>query len=72
MVAVAVELIGSGMNGLGSYLVQEQGGTAGVVPLLAVAALSGLLGLLLNAVLTGADRRVFRWHHLHTAAADAV
>jgi NitT/TauT family transport system permease protein len=72
VVAVAVELIGSGMNGLGSYLVQEQSGTAGVVPLLAVAVLSGLLGLLLNAVLTGADRRVFRWHHLRTAAADAV
>lgn len=71
VVAVAVELMGSGMDGLGSYLIQEQSGTAGVAPLLAVAALSGLLGLLLNAVLVGADRRVFRWHHLRTAAADA-
>ena len=70
VVAVAVELIGSGMNGLGSYLVQAQSGTAGVVPLLAVAVLSGVLGLLLNAILAGVDRRVFRWHHLQTAAAD--
>lgn len=70
VVAVAVELMGSGMGGLGGYLLQEQSGTAGVVPLLAVAVLAGLLGLLLNAVLAGADRRVFRWHHLQTATAD--
>ncbi len=72
VVAVAVELIGSGMNGIGNYLVQQESGTASVVPLLAVAVLSGLLGLLLNAVLAGADRRVFRWHHLQTAAADST
>ena len=70
VVAIAVELIGSGMNGIGNYLVQQEGGTAGVVPLLALAVLSGLLGLLINAVLAGAERRAFRWHHLQTAAAD--
>jgi NitT/TauT family transport system permease protein len=72
VVAVAVELIGSGMNGIGSYLVQEEGGTAGVTPLLALAVLAGLLGLLLNAVLAGAERRAFRWHHMQTAAADST
>jgi hypothetical protein len=40
--------------------------------LLAVAAPSGLPGLLLNAVLVSADRRVFRWHHMRTAAADVA
>jgi NitT/TauT family transport system permease protein len=70
--AVAVELIGSGMNGIGNFLVQQESGTASVVPLLALAVLSGLLGLLLNAVLAGADRRVFRWHHMQTAAADSA
>ena len=72
VVAVAVELIGSGMNGIGSYLVQEEGGTAGVTPLLALAVLAGLLGLLLNAVLAGAERRAFRWHHMQTAAAGST
>jgi NitT/TauT family transport system permease protein len=68
VVAVAVELIGSGMNGIGNYLVQEESGNASVVPVLAVAVLAGVLGMLLNAVLAGADRRVFRWHHLQTVA----
>jgi NitT/TauT family transport system permease protein len=71
-VAIAVELIGSGMNGIGNYLVQQEGGTAGVVPLLALAVLSGLLGLLINAVLAGAERRAFRWHHLQAAAGDGA
>ena len=72
VVAVAVELIGSGMNGIGSYLVQQESGTASVVPLLSLAVLSGALGLLLNAGLEAADRRVFHWHHLQTAAADSA
>jgi NitT/TauT family transport system permease protein len=72
VVAIAVELIGSGMNGIGNYLVQEESGTAGVAPLLSVAVLTGVLGLLINAVLSGAERRVFRWHHLQVVAgADA-
>lgn len=72
VVAVAVELIGSGMNGIGNYLVQQEGGTAGVVPLLALAVLSGLIGLLINAALAGAERRAFRWHHMQAAAADSA
>jgi NitT/TauT family transport system permease protein len=69
VVAIAVELIGAGMNGLGNYLVQSTSGTAGVVPLLAVAVWAGLLGLLINVVLSQAERRAFRWHHLQTLAA---
>lgn len=72
VVAVAVELIGSGMNGIGSYLVQQESGTAGVVPLLALAVLSGLIGLLLNAMLAGAECRAFRWHHLQAAAGNSA
>jgi NitT/TauT family transport system permease protein len=72
VVAVAVELIGSGMNGIGNYLVQAESGTADVVPVLALAVLAGLLGLLINAVLAGAERRAFRWHHMQTAAADSA
>jgi NitT/TauT family transport system permease protein len=67
VVAVAVELIGSGLNGIGSYLIQAESGTAGITPLLAVAVWSGVLGLVINAVFTGAERRAFRWHHLLVA-----
>jgi NitT/TauT family transport system permease protein len=72
VVAIAVELIGSGMDGIGNYLVQEETGIAGVVPLLSLAVLGGVLGLLINAVLSGAEHRAFRWHHLQAAAADGA
>jgi NitT/TauT family transport system permease protein len=68
VVAIAVELIGSGMNGIGNYLVQADADTADVVPLLAVAVWAGVLGLLINLVLSQAERRAFRWHHLQTVA----
>lgn len=72
VVAVAVELVGSGMDGIGNYLVQEESGTGDVVPLLALAVLAGLLGLLINAVLAGAERKAFRWHLMQMAAADSA
>jgi NitT/TauT family transport system permease protein len=73
VVAVAAELIGSGMNGIGNYLTEvATSGTGGLTPILAVAIWSGLLGLVINAIFTGADRRAFRWHHLLLARdADA-
>jgi NitT/TauT family transport system permease protein len=73
VVAVAAELIGAGMNGIGSYLTQvATSGSGGLTPILAVAIWSGLLGLVINAVFTGADRRAFRWHHILIARdADA-
>jgi len=65
VVAVAAELIGSGMSGIGSYLTQvATSGTGGVTPVLAVAVWSGVLGLVINAVFVGAERRAFRWHHM--------
>lgn len=68
VVAIAVELIGSGMNGIGSYLVLAESGTGGIRPILAVAVWGGVLGLIINGVLVTAERRVFRWHHMLTAA----
>ena len=67
VVAVAAELVGAGMSGIGNYLVQAQAGTAGITVLLAVAVWSGVLGVAVNAVLAAADRRAFRWHHMLTA-----
>jgi NitT/TauT family transport system permease protein len=69
VLAIAVELIGTGMNGIGNYLVQASNGAAGVLPLLSVAVWAGLLGLLINVLLSQAERRAFRWHHLQTVAA---
>jgi NitT/TauT family transport system permease protein len=68
VVAVAAELIGTGINGIGNYLVQAESGIAGITPVLAVAVWSGVLGLAVNAVFVGAERRAFRWHHLLVAA----
>jgi NitT/TauT family transport system permease protein len=68
VVAVAAELIGAGMSGIGSYLTQvATSGTEGLTPILAVAAWSGALGLVINGVFVGAERRVFRWHHMLAA-----
>jgi NitT/TauT family transport system permease protein len=66
--AVAVELIGTGEDGIGSYVIQAESGTAGITPVLAVAVWSGVLGLAINAVFAGAEHRAFRWHHMLVAA----
>jgi NitT/TauT family transport system permease protein len=66
VVAVAAELIGAGMNGIGAYLTNLESGTAATAPMIAVAVWAGLIGIVINAVFTGAERRVFRWHHALT------
>jgi NitT/TauT family transport system permease protein len=63
IVAVAVELVSTGVPGLGSYASVTESGTADLTPLLALAVWSGLFGLVINGVFTAADRRAFRWHH---------
>ena len=62
VVAIAVELVGTGMNGIGAFTAAEEGGTGSTAILLAVALWSGLIGLGLNAVFAGAERLAFRWH----------
>lgn len=67
VVAIATELIGTGLNGIGSYLIQQEAGTVDISPILAVAVWSGVLGLVINGLFVAAERRAFRWHHLLTA-----
>ncbi|HEX3512722.1 MAG TPA: ABC transporter permease subunit [Trebonia sp.] len=67
IVAVAVELVSTGVTGLGSYASVTESGTVDLTPLLALAVWSGLFGLVINGVLAAADRRLFRWHHALTA-----
>lgn len=72
VVAIATELIGTGLNGIGGYLVQQEAGTVDISPILAVAAWSGVLGLVINGLFVTAERRAFRWHHLLTAGAAGM
>jgi NitT/TauT family transport system permease protein len=71
VVAVAVELVGTGMNGIGAFTSQEESGTGDMAILIAVAIWAGLIGLAINAVFIAAERRAFRWHHALTGAAGA-
>jgi NitT/TauT family transport system permease protein len=63
VVAVAAELVGAGMNGIGAYLTGLESGTNATAPMIAVAVWAGLIGIVINAVFTGTERRLFRWHH---------
>jgi NitT/TauT family transport system permease protein len=67
IVAVAVELVSTGLSGLGSYASVTESGTVDLTPLLALVVWSGLFGLVINGVFAAVDRRVFRWHHALTA-----
>jgi NitT/TauT family transport system permease protein len=68
VVAIAVELVGVGMNGLGAFAGQAQSGTDAVPVMIAVAVWAGIIGLVLNAVFVGFERRAFRWHHALSGA----
>jgi NitT/TauT family transport system permease protein len=67
IVAIAVELVSTGVPGLGSYASVAESGTADLAPLLALAVWSGVFGLVINGVFTAADRWAFRWHHAQAA-----
>lgn len=71
VVAIAAELVGTGINGIGAFAGQAQGGTDAVAIMLAVAAWSGVIGIVLNAAFAGAERRAFRWHHARTGMLEA-
>lgn len=63
VVAVGAELIGGGTAGIGVFILRA--GSGGGRPDLMIAATlwAGLLGLAINGLFTGAERRLFRWHH---------
>jgi NitT/TauT family transport system permease protein len=63
VVAIAAELVGTGMNGVGAFAGQAQSGADGVPVMIATAVWSGLIGLALNAVFLTAERRAFHWHY---------
>ena len=68
VVAVAVELIGTGMGGIGAFAAQEESGASDMAAMIAVAVWTGLIGLALNGAFAAAERRLFGWHFALTAA----
>lgn len=62
VVAVAVELIGTGMPGIGAFAAAEENGAGNMAVMIAVAVWSGLIGLAVNGAFAAAERRLFRWH----------
>jgi NitT/TauT family transport system permease protein len=72
VVAVAAELVGDGMNGIGAYLSDLESSADNAAALIAVAVWTGLIGIIINIVFTGAERRMFRWHHALAGTKDAV
>ena len=71
VVAVAVELAGAGMNGIGAFTSQAESGTGDMAILIAVAVWAGLIGLAINAVFNAAERWAFRWHYALTGTGGA-
>jgi NitT/TauT family transport system permease protein len=69
VVAVAVELTGTGMAGIGSFAAEEENGAADLAVMIAIAVWTGLIGLAVNAVFISAERRLFGWHFALTASA---
>jgi NitT/TauT family transport system permease protein len=69
VVAIATELLGTGMAGIGAFAAAENAGAADVSVMIAIAVWSGLLGLAINGVFVAAERRLFRWHFSLTASA---
>jgi NitT/TauT family transport system permease protein len=69
VVAVAVELIGTGMAGIGAFAAQEGNGAGDLTVMIAIAVWAGLIGLAVNAAFATAERRLFGWQFALTASA---
>jgi NitT/TauT family transport system permease protein len=70
IVAVAVELNGGRTNGIGVFLIQAESGGGDIPVMIASILWVGMLGLIINALLVAAERRLFRWHHVLTEDAQ--
>jgi NitT/TauT family transport system permease protein len=49
--------------GIGAFIAQESTGAGGLTVILAATVWAGILGLALDLMLTGAERRLLRWQH---------
>jgi NitT/TauT family transport system permease protein len=69
VIAVAIELVGTGMAGIGAFAAEEENGAADMAVMIAIAVWTGLIGLAINAVFATAERRLFGWHFALTDTA---
>ena len=49
--------------GIGAYIAQQSTGASNTTVILAATVWAGLLGLVLDLLLTGVQGRLLRWHH---------
>ncbi|MFF5209863.1 ABC transporter permease [Streptosporangium sp. NPDC000396] len=61
IVAVSVELVAGG-EGIGTFVTDAAAGNQRDL-MIAAMVWTGIIGLLINSLLAGAERRIFRWHH---------
>lgn len=63
ILAVGTEILSGFGSGLGTFIATAQQSIDGITDVLAGTVWAGALGLVINAVLVGGERRLFRWHH---------
>ncbi|MFC0863057.1 ABC transporter permease [Sphaerimonospora cavernae] len=68
ILTVSAELMAGGSEGIGIFITEAASGNR-IDLMLAATLWAGLFGVLSNAVLVAAERRLFRWHHARSEAA---
>ncbi|MQA96920.1 MAG: ABC transporter permease subunit [Streptosporangiales bacterium] len=68
ILAVGTEVLSGFGEGLGTFVAQAMNVPGGVTDVLAGTVWAGVLGLAVNALLVGAERRLLHWHHARLAA----
>ncbi|WP_308169769.1 ABC transporter permease [Acrocarpospora catenulata] len=66
ILVVTAEVVAGGTGGVGVFINRAGSGNR-VDQMMAATAWVGLFGIAVNALLVGAEKRLFRWHHTRTA-----
>ncbi|MBB2910044.1 NitT/TauT family transport system permease protein [Streptosporangium becharense] len=66
IVGISAELLGGGLDGIGSYVLQSSTGLNAMEYIVAAALWAGVIGLVTNGLFVLAERRAFRWHTART------
>jgi NitT/TauT family transport system permease protein len=69
IVAISVELLGGGSEGIGSFVLETAGDLNPMEYIIAAALWAGVIGVVTNGLFVLAERRAFRWHSARTEAA---
>ncbi len=62
ILAISAELIAGGSDGIGAYVIKAGSSPEGLEFIIAATVWAGILGVVTNTLLIGAERRLFRWH----------